>query len=347
MKFEGKTITINTTIYDAFKVRAEAGVSLVVVDEEFKLLGTLSDGDLRKAILTKNNLSDSISKIYNSSPIVIDENKYSKNFAKNQLIKNKIDMVPVIDQSRKLINIVYLTDYLSDPVKEKIKIPLIVMAGGKGTRLAPFTDILPKPLIPVNGKTVIERIIGGFTEYGIEEISLVVNFKSEILKAYFSELEPSYKVNFINEKEPLGTIGGVNLVDLNNHKTFFLTNCDILINIDYSDLYHHHKNSNNDLTLVASTKQFTNPYGVCDLDESGNLKNIIEKPSSESLVNTGLYVINSSILNLIPNNKAFNATDLIEELLKGKKRVGIYPIDETQWSDVGQWDEFRKTIEKI
>ena len=112
-------------------------------------------------------------------------------------------------------------------------------------------------------------------------------------------------------------------------------------------MYHHHKTSNNDLTLVASTKQFTNPYGVCDLDESGNLKNIIEKPSSESLVNTGLYVINSSILNLIPNNKAFNATDLIEELLKGKKRVGIYPIDETQWSDVGQWDEFRKTIEKI
>ena len=110
MKFEGKTITTETTIYDAFKVRAEAGVSLVVVDEEFKLLGTLSDGDLRKAILTKNNLSDSISKIYNSSPIVIDEIKYSKNFAKNQLIKNKIDMVPVLDQSRQLINIVYLKD---------------------------------------------------------------------------------------------------------------------------------------------------------------------------------------------------------------------------------------------
>ena len=347
MQFEGKTITVDTTIYDAFKVRAEAGVSLVVVDEELKLLGTLSDGDLRKAILTKNNLSDNISKIFNSNPIFVNENEYSKSFAKDKLIKNKIDMVPVIDKSKRLINIVYLKDYLSDPTKEKIKIPLIVMAGGKGTRLAPFTDILPKPLIPVNGKTVIERIIGGFTEYGIEEISLVVNFKSEILKAYFSELEPSYKINFINEKEPLGTIGGVNLVDLKMHKTFFLTNCDILINIDYSDLYHHHNDSNNDLTLVASTKQFTNPYGVCDLDKNGNLKNIIEKPSSESLVNTGLYVINSSILSLIPSDKPYNATDLIEKLLEEEKRVGIYPIDETQWSDVGQWDEFRKTIEKI
>jgi len=112
-------------------------------------------------------------------------------------------------------------------------------------------------------------------------------------------------------------------------------------------LYHHHNDSNNDLTLVASTKQFTNPYGVCDLDKNGNLKNIIEKPSSESLVNTGLYVINSSILSLIPSDKPYNATDLIEKLLEEEKRVGIYPIDETQWSDVGQWDEFRKTIEKI
>ena len=120
MKFEGKTITTETTIYDAFKVRAEAGVSLVVVDEEFKLLGTLSDGDLRKAILTKNNLSDSISKFIIQAQLLLMKINIQKTL-QNQLIKNKIDMVPVIDQSRKLINIVYLKDYLSDPVKEKIK----------------------------------------------------------------------------------------------------------------------------------------------------------------------------------------------------------------------------------
>lgn len=347
MKFKGKTITLDSTIYDAFKIRAGAGVSLVVVDKELKLLGTLSDGDLRKAILTKNNLSDNISKIFNPDPIYVDEDKYSKKLVQEELLNNKIDMIPVVDTDRKLKDIIYLKDFLSDPVRAEIKLPLIIMAGGKGTRLAPFTDILPKPLIPVNGKTVIERIIGGFADYGVDEISLVVNFKSEILKAYFSELQPSYKVNFINEKQPLGTIGGVNLVDLKRHKTFFLTNCDILINVDYSDLYHHHSSSKNELTLVASTKRFTNPYGVCELDKNGNLKNIIEKPSTESLVNTGLYVINTSVLNLIPNKKPFNATDLIEKLLKNNKKVGIYPIDETQWSDVGQWDEFRKAIEKI
>jgi dTDP-glucose pyrophosphorylase len=346
MEFEGKIIKANATIYDAFKIRAEAGTSLVVVDEDLKLLGTLSDGDLRKAILSKYNLSDNISRIFKKDPIFVDDNQHSTSNAKDKLIKNKIDMVPVVDSNRKLTNIIYLKDFLSEPVKEKIKIPLIVMAGGKGTRLAPFTDILPKPLIPVNGKTVIERIIGGFADFGIEDISLIVNFKSEILKAYFSELNPSYKVNFIIENKPLGTIGGVNLVNLKSNKSFFLTNCDVLINVNYSDLYTHHKNSKNDLTLVASTKQFTNPYGVCSLDTDGNLKGIAEKPSSESLVNTGLYVVNTSVLSLIPKNKPFNATDLIEELIKGKKRVGIYPIDETQWSDVGQWDEFRKTIEK-
>ena len=184
-------------------------------------------------------------------------------------------------------------------------IPVVIMAGGRGTRLEPFTKVLPKPLVPIHETTIIERIINTFTKKKCEDFYLTVNYKSRIIKAYFEELQPNYNVHFIDEPEPLGTAGSlIYLKDkIKNH--CFVTNCDILIKIDYLNLLEFHINGKYDLTLVASAKEYVIPYGTCEIDKFGELSHINEKPSYDLLINTGLYVLNPEILKFIPENKLY------------------------------------------
>ena len=222
------------------------------------------------------------------------------------------------------------------------------MAGGKGTRLEPFTSILPKPLVPINEKPVIEHIIEKFVNNNNNvDFFITLNYKSRVLRAFFQEKRTNYKLSFVEEPKPLGTAGGLSLLEGKIKKPFLVTNCDTIININFDNLMNFHISNRNSLTLVASSKEYIIPYGTCKLNKSGQLRSIIEKPKLDFFVNIGLYVLSPDLIKLIPKKRAYDMPDLIKLVKRKKKRIGVYPIDDKSWIDVGQWSEYHKAIKKL
>jgi len=345
-----KNITVPTdiTIIQAMKtLNKTAEKCLLVVDDNKKLLGTLTDGDLRRSILDGVKFSENISSSYNTEPTVLINEKHTSEEAKQLLHDRKLDLVPIVDQNNMIVDYVTWSGLTGgrQPQKSLGNVPVVIMAGGKGTRMEPFTNILPKPLVPVHEKPIIEHIIERFTDIGCSDFHLTVNYKSRILKAYFEELQPEYKVNFVEEKEPLGTAGSLRFLIGKFKQPFFVTNCDIIIKDDYGSLYEFHQKGGYDLTLVASAKEYRIPYGTCELNGDGHLSHINEKPKYDFLINTGLYLLSPEVLELIPENRFHHITHLIEDAKNKGKKVGVFPIDEDAWIDVGQWAEYKKTVE--
>ncbi len=332
------------------KLNQTGGKCLIVADENKTLLGTLSDGDLRKAILKGAVIGDFIEDTYQKKPTVLIEGRYNIDQAKKLFIKNKFDLIPVVDQKGKIVEALVWEKVFKNGEKkqrQKLDVPVVIMAGGKGTRLEPFTKVLPKPLVPIHEKPIIEHIIERFTEVGVCQFILSVNYKARIMKAFFEELNPDYEVDFIEEQEPLGTAGSLKFLIHNFDSPFLVTNCDIIIKTDFVDLYEFHQKNNYDITLVASMKNYTIPYGTCELNGEGHLKRINEKPEYDFLVNTGLYVVNPDVLHLIPDDKLYHITHLIEDAKNDGKRIGVYPIDDDAWIDVGQWAEYKKSLDQF
>lgn len=341
-------ITKESSIKNALQLIKKNGAKgLVVVNSDNKLIGSLSDGDIRRAILNNIGLKKNIKKIYNKNPHYLLQGKFTKQDTSNLIYHKNFTIIPVIDKFKKVKEIITLKSISKKKVKKKNilnKIPCIIMAGGKGTRLQPFTDVLPKPLIPIKKQTVIEHIIKRFTNYGVKKFLISINYKAEILKAYFKELRPTYNLKFITENKPLGTIGSLSKIKNKEGKNFFVTNCDTICDANLEDMYEFHLKNNYDVTLLASSKIHQIPYGVCKVSEDGILSKIDEKPKFDFLVNIGVYLINYKVIKFIPKNKVFHFTDLIKILQKKKYKIGIFPIYENNWLDVGQWDEFKKTV---
>jgi len=347
-----KDITVQTdiTIRQAMKIIDKAPVKcLIVIDDNQKLLGTLTDGDIRRSILAGVKFSENISSGYNKAPTVLSKEKVTPKEAKHLLDDLKLDLIPIVDENHMVVD--YITwsrmDDENQPKKLMSSVPVVIMAGGKGTRMEPFTKVLPKPLVPIHEKPIIEHIIEHFTNVGCLDFHMTVNYKSKILKAYFEELQPDYQVHFVEEKKPLGTAGSLRYLDSKFQQSFFVTNCDIIIKTDYANLYEFHKKGNYDITLVASAKEYVIPYGTCELNRDGHLSQINEKPTYDFLINTGLYILNPDILKLIPANKVYHITHLIEEAKNKGKKVGVFPIDDDAWIDVGQWAEYKKAIDRL
>jgi len=342
------TVGPDITIKQAMKkLDQTAEKCLLIVDSENRLLGTLTDGDLRRAILNGSAFSNAIEEVYNKNPIVADL-ETSKEELKGLFLKNKIDLIPVIDTSSNLNGYKTWEDTFGNGSSrngDNLDVPVVIMAGGKGTRLEPFTKVLPKPLVPINEKPIIEHIIDRFTDMGCRNFHLTVNYKGRILKAYFEELAPAYSVSFVDEPQPLGTAGSLKFLSGAFSSPFFVTNCDIIIKADYREIYRFHQENNFDITLVASTKEYIIPYGTCVLNGDGHLSHINEKPKYDFLINTGLYIINPVILGLIPENQFFHITHLIELAKDTGKKVGVYPVDDDAWVDVGQWAEYNKVLD--
>ena len=339
------------SIKEAFQIISKTGVKcLVIAKENGKLLGTLSDGDIRNAILRGSNVSNSIEKIFNPKPITLYKGNYSISEAKRIFLENKFDIIPILNRKGKVVDILSWDKVFNngeDRKRNKLGVPVVIMAGGMGTRLEPFTKVLPKSLVPIQEKPIIEHIIERFTTSGCNDFYLTVNYKGRILKAYFEELQPDYKINFVDELQPHGTAGSLRFLEGQLNQPFFVTNCDILIKADYASLYEFHQKGGHDVTLVASAKEYIIPYGTCLLNEDGSLSHINEKPHYDFLINTGLYVMNPNVLKLIPKNKFYHITHLIEEAKNQGKKVGVFPIDDSAWIDVGQWAEYRKAIERL
>ena len=348
---ENITISEITSIKQAMKLLNKTGENcLLVVDENKKLLGTVTDGDLRRSILKGVNYHSTIQESYNRNPFVLESDKFSDKEAGKIMTRNKVDLLPILDSKEKIMDYItweQLFGNKSGKSGQVLKIPVVIMAGGRGTRMEPFTKVLPKPLVPVHEKTIIEHIIELFTKLGCSEFHITVNYKGKIMKAYFEELQPDYKVHFVEEHEPLGTAGSLRFLHGQFDQAFFVTNCDIIIKVDYAGLYEFHQKGGYDVTLVASAKEFIIPYGTCELNGEGNLSHINEKPKYDFLINTGLYVLNPDILKLVPKNKFYHITHLIEDANNKGKKIGVFPIDDDAWLDVGQWAEYRKAVEQL
>ena len=202
--------------------------------------------------------------------------------------------------------------------------------------MLPQTNVIPKPLLPINGKSMIEHVIDTFASYNLENFCISINYKSNLIRTYLNDLKKKYKINFIQEKIPMGTVGSLSLIKNKIKKSFFLINCDSLTICNYTSLFHFHEENNFLLTVVVSKKKNQIPYGVCKINRGGQLLNLDEKPERSFLANTCLYVINPKILSLIPKGKAFNMNELIDKLIKMKKKVGVFPIQENEWQDLSK-----------
>lgn len=348
-----KDITIHpqATIKEAMEAMGKASEKvLLVVDNEQLLLGALSDGDIRRYILSGGDLSGTIQGAYQADPIFVFQDDYNIERIKQILLENRIGLIPILHKNRKIADFVTWETIFGnnrESENQKLDVPVVIMAGGKGTRLEPFTRVLPKPLIPVGDKPVIDHIIDRFRDYGMCEFYLTIHHMSKILRAYFEEKSPDYSIDFAEESEPRGTAGSLKLLTDKLNRPFFVSNCDIIIKADYSDIYRFHTKNSYDITLVASAKQYNIPYGICELNGSGSLERIQEKPKYNFLVNAGMYVLNPAVLELIPDNQLFHITHLIDKIKENGGQIGVYPVSEKAWIDVGQWAEYRKALKVI
>ena len=337
------------TIKQALKQMDAMGEkTLIVTDDQNVLLGTLSDGDVRRWILKGKDLAQDVAHAMNPNPVTLVQG-YEKDSAKQIMVKKKLDCLPVIDGNKNVISAVWWVDLFEKGIRniKKIKAPVVIMAGGEGSRLVPFTKILPKPLMPIGDKPIVEIIIDRFMECGCNDFYLSVNYKANIIKAYFNDFAHPYKITYIEEKQPLGTAGSLQFLKKHIKGTFFLSNCDILIEADYADILKFHREEKNKITLVSSMKHFIVPYGVCEIENGGYLRSIQEKPEYDFFVNTGMYVLDKSILGGIPKNKLYHMTDLINDYLNKGERIGVYPVSEKSWLDMGQFEELQEMLKKF
>lgn len=320
--------------------------TLIVVDNKNRLLGTISDGDIRRAILKENNLQKSIKTIYNKQCTYV-QSPYKLEAIKKLILVKKITAIPVID-SKKVVVEVLLSNNLFryKPHRYKPATPspsVVIMAGGQGTRLHPFTQVLPKPLIPIDNKTAIEVIMNEFCKFGIRDFYISLNYKSEIIQSYLNSLNLDYNITYILEEKYLGTGGSLRLLPSEISDNFIVSNCDTFIKINFNDVYNYHITNKNDITVVGSVQRIRIPYGVLKINSKGLLKEIVEKPEYDFIINTGLYIVKKSTIRYITKTP-FHLTDLIKILLEKNKKVGIFPISENSYLDVGQWDKYHKNI---
>jgi len=345
------TIQPSATIKEAMEALDKTAEKvLLVVDDEQRLIGALTDGDIRRHILKKQDLIGTIQGAYNKNPIFVFHKDSDIEKIKHILTKNIIDLVPILDQDHKVVDYVTWEKVFGNnriSGDQKLDVPVVIMAGGRGTRLEPFTRVLPKPLVPVGEKPVIDHIIDRFKAYGMCEFYITTHHMSKIIRAYFEEKNPDYSICFAEEDKPRGTAGSLKLLIDKLDKPFFVSNCDIIIDADYSDIFRFHTKNRYDITLVASAKQFNIPYGICELNDSGSLERIQEKPEYNFLVNTGLYVLNPNVIDLIPDDSLFHITHLMDKIKEKSGTIGVYPVSEKAWVDVGQWAEYRKALKVI
>lgn len=334
----------------AMKRMVEIGQkTLFIIDGKDRLIGALSDGDIRKWILGGGSINSSINQIFNKKPKYVKE-KHRLEDIKKLMLDIQIEAVPVVKTSKEIVNVLTWEEVFGAELKKKkapMDIQVVIMAGGKGSRLDPFTKILPKPLIPIGDKPVIEVIMDKFLEYGIKGFIISVNHKAKMIKSYFEDSDGRFNIRYLEEKKPLGTAGALRFLKGKIKEPFLITNCDIIINADINEIVKLHVDKGYDMTLVVSCRHYVIPYGVCEIENGGILKHINEKPDYDLLVNTGMYIMDKKILNIIPRNKYFDMNDLISSANEKGFKVGVFPIAEDSWIDIGQWEEYRKAVENL
>lgn len=350
-KIRKKIVEASTSLIQTMKMMDERTTKSLLVFKDGNFIGIITNGDLQRAIIAKvpfdtpiMALVDNETKFYAH---VGDEHEQIKNW----MIEMRAEFMPVIDEQGKLADVIFWDDIFQELTiadhHEKINLPVVIMAGGKGTRLKPITNVIPKPLVPIGDKTILEVIMDQFERIGCHKFYMSVNYKADMIKYYLNQLPHQYNIEYIQEDKPLGTIGSVSLLKGKIHTPLFVSNCDSINEQDYRDVYDYHVANHNDLTLVTTVKSFKIPYGVIETADNGLLTHITEKPELTYQVNTGVYILNPECINEIPEGDFFHITHLMEKIIARRGRVGCFPVSEQSWRDMGEWPEYLKMIDVI
>lgn len=333
------------SIKEAIKPMNDSALQvLIVVDEKERILGLITDGDLRRAILNNISFNEPVKNIMNTNPITLSP-PFSKENAIKLMTERHLKQIPIINNQKQVTGLILLTDLIGE---ECISYPaksnqVFIMAGGKGTRLDPFTKILPKPLIPIGDKPIIEVIMSNFKSFGFNNFIISLNYKAEIIKLYFNENPDSYNISYTHEKEFLGTAGALRLAKSKLTETFIVSNCDVVIEMNFDELLSYHKQSKNDATIIGVVKNMQIPYGVIE-SNNGKLVEIQEKPEFNMIINSGVYVLEPKLVSLISEDQPLNMPDLLIKAKDLGYQIGVYPIS-SNWFDVGQWEEYSRALE--
>ncbi len=331
-------LTVISTIKEALQIIDSGAMKIaIVVDSNNKLLGTLTDGDIRRAILSGKTLNSTIESIYFKNPTAVTVNESEKNII--DLCKTKtIHQIPIVDKGGKVVGIRTIDDLL------KIKThtnKVVLMAGGLGTRLRPLTNKVPKPLLVVGGKPIIETIIESFVKFGFKNFILSVNYKSEMFEEYFGNgTKFGVNIEYIHEDKRLGTAGALSLMKKKLNEDFFVMNGDLLTNANFEQLLRFHQDNKADATMCVREYDFQIPYGVVDVMDS-EILSITEKPIHKYFVNAGIYMLSPKVLNHIPADEFYDMPTFFDKLIEMKNSVISFPLRE-YWLDIGKMEEFKR-----
>lgn len=348
-KIENQIISADLTLIAALKKMDEVKTKRLFVFNADKFDCILTMGDIQRAIIRNVALSSSIAGILDRGKIYAKEGDSIESI-KEVMFRENIDCMPILNNEGEIDDVLFWADVFqksADDAREKIDLPVVIMAGGKGTRLKPITNVIPKPLVPVGDKTILEVIMDQFEGIGCHKFYMSVNYKADMMKYYLSQLEHKYDIEFFMEDKPLGTIGSVSLLKGKIMTPFFVSNCDSINEQDYRDVWDYHVQNHNDMTIVTMVKSFKIPYGVIETGEDGLMLNLKEKPEHTYMVNSGVYILNPELIDEIPEGKMFHITHLMEKVKARGGRVGCFPVSEDSWHDMGEWPEYLKMIKVL
>ncbi len=346
-KITNRIIDIRSTILQALKKMDAEGVKLLFLYDKEVFKGILTIGDIQRAILAQTDLSSEVLCILDNKKIYA-KPEDSIETIKSLMLSFRAECMPIVDENNILKDVFFWEDIIDESLilcQTPFDLPIVIMAGGKGTRLKPLTNVLPKPLIPIGKKTIIEDIMDEFVACGSHRFFISLNYKADFIQSYLEQQNnTAYCLTYFKEDYPLGTAGSLALIKEQLHSTFFVSNCDILIKEDYSQILHYHRENKNELTLITALKSFAIPYGIVDTGEDGLLLAIKEKPAIHFQINTGMYILEPQVLQEITYGSPMDITELIQKIMARGGRVGCFPISEKSWIDIGDWKEYNKLI---
>ena len=325
------------------KIESNGFRILFLIDEQNRLVGCVTDGDIRRFLLAGGGMNSSVYNASNKNPKVASDISEARRICKEM----GLDVVPVVSEQN-IITELYTGDKkVKNKKYDPICIPVVINAGGRGTRLDPFTKVLPKPLIPVGEYPIIELIMQEYRAYKCDEFHIIVNYKKDLMKAYFHDNENHYNITWYDEDKPLGTGGGLRLLRGKMEDTFFFSNCDALLTANYSSMFKFHKECGNAITMIGAYKNINIPYGVIEMGKNGTIESMKEKPHMSILTNTGIYIVEPEVIDDIEDDEAVGFPDIVEREKRKGRKVAVFPITENDWMDMGQLPELEKMRVKL
>lgn len=314
--------------------------TLFVVDKDDCMVGTLTDGDIRRGLIMGAALEDSVNSVMHRNFKFVREGQIDARLLK-EFRSKQIYFIPVLDETNHIVRVCNLIKY-----HNFLPIDAVLMAGGKGERLRPLTEKTPKPLLPVGDKAIIDHNVDRLISFGIKHISVTVNYLGEQLEEHYREPRKEVQVQTVREPKFLGTIGSIKFVPVIYNDTVLVMNSDLFTNINYEDFYLHFKEHDADMSVAAVPYSVSIPYGILDIKERRNIKGLIEKPTYDYYANAGIYLIKRSALDLIPSDTMFHSTDLLAAIIaKGGKAIR-FPLNGT-WIDIGNPQEYKRANDLV